>query len=242
MQHRPSPDHRLVAGIEQPHRNHLQPLRLHGNDVLVCGGLGLLRRAPHNRHVRAVHVGVEQSDLVSELRQSQREIHRNGGLADAAFAAGDGDEVFYPRNGLAFRLLHGRWAWWHLLPLWWDSHSWLSSLQSIAIDSRSRLPQKRDKNVCPTHAPWHFLYFFPEPQGQGSLRPTFAPARTTRWIGWRSPAPAIRACSSSRRLRRWKASSRSSTEVATKRGGRWPFPSVPPREPMAGTPAGPPWS
>src|SRR5438128_11227886 len=27
-------------------------------------------------------------------------------------------------------------------------------------------------------APWHFLYFFPEPQGQGSLRPTFAPART----------------------------------------------------------------
>src|SRR5260370_398338 len=35
-----------------------------------------------------------------------------------------------------------------------------------------------DNNVCPTHAPWHFLYFFPEPQGQGSLRPTFAPART----------------------------------------------------------------
>ena len=22
-------------------------------------------------------------------------------------------------------------------------------------------------------APWHFLYFLPEPQGQGSLRPTF---------------------------------------------------------------------
>jgi len=21
-------------------------------------------------------------------------------------------------------------------------------------------------------APWHFLYFFPEPQGQGSFRPT----------------------------------------------------------------------
>src|ERR1700677_2174416 len=26
--------------------------------------------------------------------------------------------------------------------------------------------------------PWHFLYFLPEPQGQGSLRPTFAAART----------------------------------------------------------------
>ena len=23
-------------------------------------------------------------------------------------------------------------------------------------------------------APWHFLYFLPDPQGQGSLRPTFA--------------------------------------------------------------------
>jgi hypothetical protein len=26
--------------------------------------------------------------------------------------------------------------------------------------------------------PWHFLYFLPEPQGQGSLRPTLAPERT----------------------------------------------------------------
>src|SRR5438094_4712584 len=27
--------------------------------------------------------------------------------------------------------------------------------------------------------PWHFLYFFPEPHGQGSLRPTFASLRFT---------------------------------------------------------------
>src|SRR5206468_7787732 len=25
---------------------------------------------------------------------------------------------------------------------------------------------------------WHFLYFFPDPHGQGSLRPTRGPART----------------------------------------------------------------
>jgi hypothetical protein len=30
------------------------------------------------------------------------------------------------------------------------------------------------------HAPWHFLYFFPLPQGQGSLRPTLFSAR---WAG-----------------------------------------------------------
>src|SRR5450759_4368011 len=28
-------------------------------------------------------------------------------------------------------------------------------------------------------APWHFLYFFPEPHGQGSFRPTFGPAAFT---------------------------------------------------------------
>src|SRR5215468_9918443 len=89
-------------------------------------------------------------------------------------------------------------------------------------------------------APQHFLYFLPEPQGQGSLRPTLAPLRTTCCTGARSPAPAMRACSSSRRLRRWNASSTSSIEVATARGGRRPFPSVPPPDRITGTPAGPP--
>ena len=38
-------------------------------------------------------------------------------------------------------------------------------------------------------APWHFLYFLPLPQGQGSLRPTFLPVR--RCVGWfDAPAPA----------------------------------------------------
>jgi len=27
-------------------------------------------------------------------------------------------------------------------------------------------------------APWHFLYFLPDPHGQGSFRPTLAAART----------------------------------------------------------------
>ena len=34
-------------------------------------------------------------------------------------------------------------------------------------------------NGLKLHAPWHFLYFLPLPQGQRSLRPTFAPSRTT---------------------------------------------------------------
>lgn len=37
----------------------------------------------------------------------------------------------------------------------------------------------RDKKKRPnqTEAPWHFLYFLPLPQGQGSLRPVFGPLR-----------------------------------------------------------------
>src|SRR5215472_4970860 len=85
-----------------------------------------------------------------------------------------------------------------------------------------------------TYAPWHFLYFLPEPQGQGSLRPTFSVPRTTCCTVRCSPPPAMRACSSSRRFFRWKASSRSSTEVETWRGGR---PLPPPPERRAGTPA-----
>lgn len=30
------------------------------------------------------------------------------------------------------------------------------------------------------YAPWHFLYFLPDPQGQGSLRPTLS---SPRWTG-----------------------------------------------------------
>src|ERR1700688_136865 len=87
-------------------------------------------------------------------------------------------------------------------------------------------------------APQHFLYFLPLPQGQGSLRPTFSPERTTCWTCM-SPAPAIRACSSSFFFLRWKASSISSTDVATWCGGR----ALPPRPPVMieGTPASGPW-
>src|SRR5438094_8124802 len=39
--------------------------------------------------------------------------------------------------------------------------------------------EKQAHTLRYTAAPWHFLYFFPEPHGQGSLRPTFGSLRTT---------------------------------------------------------------
>src|SRR4051812_34701938 len=69
-------------------------------------------------------------------------------------------------------------------------------------------------------APWHFLYFLPEPQGQGSFLPTLAAPRATCCGAVLPLEPAMRACSSSFFLRRWNCASRSSMEVEARlRGG-----------------------
>jgi hypothetical protein len=40
------------------------------------------------------------------------------------------------------------------------------------------------------YAPWHFLYFFPLPQGHGSLRPSLGPSETVFGAVVAPPAPA----------------------------------------------------
>lgn len=60
--------------------------------------------------------------------------------------------------------------------------------------------------------PWHFLYFFPLPQGHGSFRPTFSPVR--RCDGWLpSPPPDRLATSNSRCFFRWNSFSSASIVV-----------------------------
>src|SRR6266566_736820 len=117
VEHRPAPNHRFVAGIQQAHGDHLQTLRLHGDDVLVVRGLRFLRGAEHDRDVGAIHVGVEQTDFMAELHERQRQIYSDRRLADAAFAAGDGDEVFHAGNRLAFGHLLWCWTWGHTFTL-----------------------------------------------------------------------------------------------------------------------------
>ena len=41
------------------------------------------------------------------------------------------------------------------------------------LDGRGGRPHTLEVDSC-AYAPWHFLNFLPEPQGQGSLRPTFS--------------------------------------------------------------------
>src|SRR5882672_3447272 len=111
---------------------------------------------------------------------------------------------------------------------------------SIEPLERTSLPYHFTILLLHSPAPWHFLNFFPEPQGLGSLRPTFALERTTCWTGACSaPPPAILACWSSRFFLRWNSCSISSTEVETPRGGR-PLPPPSGRRESGAPPSGEP--
>src|SRR5690242_12694821 len=52
--------------------------------------------------------------------------------------------------------------------------------------------------------PWHFLYFFPLPHGQGSFRPTLSVVRRTGVCGFASSSPRLK-------LRRGGAAGRRAT-------------------------------
>ena len=64
-----------------------------------------------------------------------------------------------------------------------------------------------------TFVPWHFLYFLPEPHGQGSLRPTFSPVTRGELPLVAAEAPALRAWLSSSCFLRWNSRSRASMVV-----------------------------
>ena len=50
--------------------------------------------AHHQRNARAVNIAIQQTDSRAEMLQRAGEIDRGGGFADAALAAGDGDDAF----------------------------------------------------------------------------------------------------------------------------------------------------
>ena len=61
----------------------------------------------HQRDARPVNVAIQQTDFRAEMFQRAGEIHRAGGFADAALAAGDGDDALHAGN---FCLVRKRFA------------------------------------------------------------------------------------------------------------------------------------
>ncbi len=76
--------------------------------------------------------------------------------------------------------------------------TWLGSMVECGGHEQNVVERQRERDVggrvghafTPTGAPWHFLYFFPLPQGHGSLRPTFGSSRCTVLTALRRPAAA----------------------------------------------------
>ena len=71
----------------------------------VCGATG---HAGEQRERGAVDVGVEQADARAALAQREREVDRDGALADTALAGGDGDHVRDAGQHVALRLGRAR--------------------------------------------------------------------------------------------------------------------------------------
>ncbi len=100
MQHRPAPDHRLVAGIEKSHRNNFQPMGQHRLDATVRIGLRLPASSQHQRDVRSVNVSVKQPNFVSQLAQRHRKVDGDSCFPHASLAGADGDNGVNARDGL----------------------------------------------------------------------------------------------------------------------------------------------
>ena len=109
LHHRPAPDHRRVFGDEKSDGHRLDAELLDGLK-LVAVAFRFVGDVEQARHGGAVDVGVEQPDFQAQLCQSQRQIDRDGGFADAALAAGDRDHARHAFNagGLGPMLLRRR--------------------------------------------------------------------------------------------------------------------------------------
>ncbi len=84
----------------------------HRINAVVAGAIfvavqHLTFKAQHQRHVRAINISIQNTDLSASLGQSHGNVGRNGAFADTALAAGYGNHIAHARNGLTIRQAHG---------------------------------------------------------------------------------------------------------------------------------------
>ncbi len=106
--HGAAPDHRPALLDDEADRHDAKTERLQRDQLAVLEDrLGV--EAQHARRGRPIDIGVEQAHAQSKSRESAGEVHRDGGLADAALAAGDRDDAAHV--GELLRRRHGRRDW-----------------------------------------------------------------------------------------------------------------------------------
>ncbi len=96
--HRSAPYDRLVVGDQQTDAHHFHAVigRRHKAFGFVDGWFFV--NTHHQRNAWAVNIAIQQTHLCAEMCQRAREIHGASGFADAALAAGDGDDAFSRRK------------------------------------------------------------------------------------------------------------------------------------------------
>jgi hypothetical protein len=104
VDHRATPDDRVVVTDQEVHAHQLHPVLLGRDDLVFLGGFGVFVRVEHPRDVRSVDVAVEEPDAGAQLGESGGEVDRQSALADPAFPRGDGDDVLDPGQDLVFRV------------------------------------------------------------------------------------------------------------------------------------------
>ena len=83
-------------------------MRFEWLDAIVPQNFRLRTHPQHKGNVRAVNIGVEQTDFVPHLFKCNGKIDGQRGLTDATFSRSDGDDGFYSRQGLWSRWLLAR--------------------------------------------------------------------------------------------------------------------------------------
>ncbi len=92
--HWPAPDHGVLGLGQQADRHGFQAVRrMRDHGPVLIGGLA--RQAQHGRQGRAIDIGVQHPDRQAARRQGRRQIDRNRRLADAALAAGHGQDALH---------------------------------------------------------------------------------------------------------------------------------------------------
>ena len=98
--HRAAPDHRCFDVDHETDRQRLHAVAFHRLDALAVLRLRLAVDAEHRRLRRPVDVRVQHANVGAFRGERKGEIGGGGGLAHAALARGDGDDVLHAREEL----------------------------------------------------------------------------------------------------------------------------------------------
>jgi hypothetical protein len=94
LNHRPAPDHRLIVIQQKTNAHQLYAVAQKRNHLFIDAQGWPLFYPHHQRNARSINIAVQQTDTSAQQRQAACQIHRGRGFADAALAAGHGDNPF----------------------------------------------------------------------------------------------------------------------------------------------------